>query len=46
MEINKNGDLRQIMQNLVLIDKKKVDIKSDDSSRPQILLIDEVDAFF
>ena len=46
MEINKSGDLRQIIQNLVLKNAKKVAIKSDLKTRPQILLIDEVDVFF
>jgi hypothetical protein len=46
MEINKSGDLRQIIQNLVLKNAKNVAIKSDLNTRPQILLIDEVDVFF
>ena len=46
MEINKSGDLRQIMLNLVLKKSEKVEIKSDSKGRPQILLIDEVDVFF
>ena len=46
MEINKSGDLRQIMLNLVLKKSEKVEIKSDSKARPQILLIDEVDVFF
>ena len=46
MDINKSGDLRKIMLNLVLKKSEKVEIRSDLSTRPQILLIDEVDVFF
>ena len=46
MKINKSGDLRQIMLNLVLKNSEKVEIKSDSNARPQILLFDEVDVFF
>jgi ABC-type uncharacterized transport system ATPase subunit len=46
MEINKSGDLRQVMLNLVLKKQEKVEIRSDLLTRPQILLIDEVDVFF
>ena len=46
MEINKSGDLRQIMLNLALKKSEKVEIKLDSKARPQILLIDEVDVFF
>jgi hypothetical protein len=46
MQINKCGDLREIMLNLVFKKSEKVEINSDSKARPQILLIDEVDVFF
>ncbi len=47
MEINKNGDLRDMVSNFILenqIKIKNIDKKEDD--RPSVLLIDEVDVFF
>jgi hypothetical protein len=50
-EINKHGNLRDIVLNLVLSDPtqftKAVKLNKDDpNQRPKILLIDEVDVFF
>ena len=46
MEIDKDGDIRKIILNLVLKKAEKVEIKSESKDRPKILLIDEVDVFF
>ena len=47
MEINKNGELRDIVLNLVLVNpENKITIKREAEPRPQVLLIDEVDVFF
>ncbi len=47
MEINRNGELRDIVLNLILENpENKIQIKRDADPRPQVLLIDEVDVFF
>jgi hypothetical protein len=47
MEINKNGELRDIVLNLVLEKPdNRIQIKREADPRPQVLLIDEVDVFF
>lgn len=45
-EINKSGNLRKIIRKLVLKEAKEIEINLDRDSKPQILLIDEVDVFF
>jgi hypothetical protein len=47
MEINKNGDLRDIVLNLILVKPEtSITVKREATPRPQILLIDEVDILF
>lgn len=48
-QINREGDVREIMKSLVLknefqIQRPQIDLSED--KRPQVLLIDEVDVFF
>ncbi len=47
MEINKNGELRDIVLNLILESPETIiTVKREATPRPQVLLIDEVDVFF
>ena len=47
MEINRNGELRDIVLNLILeTPETTITVKREASPRPQVLLIDEVDVFF
>jgi len=47
MEINRDGELRDIVLNLILKRPlKRILIKKEDNARPTIFLIDEVDVFF
>ena len=46
-EINQNGELRDIILNLILKNpEKKIKVYRDPNPRPKVLLIDEVDVFF
>ena len=47
MEINKNGELRDIVLNLILSSPETtITVKREEEPRPKVLLIDEVDVFF